>query len=795
MRSVHNRTTCAWMACAILILAGIEAAVVRAQKPAALAGSVLDATGLPLPGAEVTLRGSREWIMETDAAGRFDVQNLPEGEYELTSTRRGFVSSHQVIRLAAGQTTTVTVMLTVLMLEQTVVTAEKAGEADVQTTPMAVTVLTGTQLARLQDRTIEDLASRVPAVTFSQNTGLAQLTIRGIGTNAVFAGSDPSSAVYLDGVYLARPAMALAELFDLDRVEVLRGPQGTLYGRNSLGGAINLISKAPTDRFDASVQVGGGERAAFRTAARVSGPILKGRLMGSAAIVRSVRSGAVRDLDRPDHPLGGEDVIAARGQLRMVFTPRSELQIAGDVSRRDQPPVYYSKILAVKPGFAVDNPEGFYDVRTSVAAEGQTFQSGVAARFTWDLTPALRLTSLSAFRTLDFDVVVDGDASELDLDISRVHDIQHQLSEEVTIAHRTPKLTWIAGAFLFGEVHREPSSTVVPDAQLEFQLEPRVAADASAVFGQASVSLTSRLSAIAGVRYTHERKTIDNAGGLYTVGPPAAAVSGTAYAYSDAIAHDAWTPKIGLDLRATENLLVYASVARGFKSGGFNATSTAPGRGYGPEWAWSYEGGLKAALRDGRARVNLAAFLTDYTDLQVQTPITTTLLDVSNAAAATIRGVELEGATLLGSRTQVGGHLAWLDATYDRYVAIAPGNVGIDVAGHRLNNTPEWSGRIWIEWTRAIGRGYALSLRGDSTWKTTVFFTPFNDRVQQQRPLGLLDASVELGPTHRRWVIEAYGRNLTNEPYITGTNSAPLPAIGSRPGEPRLIGVQLTIGR
>ena len=153
--------------------------------------------------------------------------------------------------------------LRVQYLEHAVVTASKSGEADVQATPIAVTVLAGSDLARMQDRSVEDLAARVPGMTFSQNTGLAQVTIRGIGTNAVFAGSDPSSAVYLDGVYLARPAMALADFLDLERVEVLRGPQGTLYGRNSLGGAVNLITKNAherTRRLDSSGAAGTSAR-------------------------------------------------------------------------------------------------------------------------------------------------------------------------------------------------------------------------------------------------------------------------------------------------------------------------------------------------------------------------------------------------------------------------------------------------------------------------------------------------------------------------------------------------------
>jgi iron complex outermembrane receptor protein len=683
-----------------------------------------------------------------------------------------------------------------LLLEHAIVTASKIGETDVQTTPIAVTVLRGADLTRMQDHTVEHIAGRAPGVSFSQNAGLAQLTIRGIGTNAVFAGSDPSSAVYIDGVYLARPGMVLADFLDLDRVEVLRGPQGTLYGRNSLGGAINLITRAPTDDVEASVRVGGGSQGTFRTEARVGGPISRGRLMGSAAILRGVRTGQVNDLEHPDHPLGGDDVVSARGQLRAVFNPRSELHVSADLTNSDPPPIYYSKILAVKPGFDVDNPPGFYDVRASYPAEGRTFQSGASARFTLDLTPSVRLTSLTAFRNLDFDVVVDGDASELDYDISRVHEIQRQISQEVIVASRTPRLTWVAGAFLFDESDLEPSSTVVPPFGVEFQLNPRVQANANALFGQATVGLAPRVSATAGLRYTHEHKEIDNSGGLYTAVVPIRLLSDS-YSYTDEIEHDAWTPKFGLEARAREDILVYASATRGFKSGGFNATSNAPGRGYGPEWAWNYEGGLKTAVRGGRARVNVSAFYTDYTDLQVQTPITTSVLDVSNAAAATINGVEVEATTLVRDSVQVGGHIAWLNARYDRYFAVGPegGSVTVDVAGHRLNNAPEWSGRTWIDWTLATGGASTLSLRADSTWKSTVFFTPFNDNIQQQGPMGLLDISAEFSPSHRRWAVVTYVRNLTDHAYVTGSNSAPLPAIGGRPGDPRRVGLQFVVGR
>ena len=131
----------------------------------------------------------------------------------------------------------------------------------------------------------------------------------------------------------------------------------------------------------------------------------------------------------------------------------------------------------------------------------------------------------------------------------------------------------------------------------------------------------------------------------------------------------------------------------------------------------------------------------------------------------------------------------------NRYIATGVGGVSGDVAGRRLNNSPVWSGRSWIDWTRPISRARALSLRADATWKSTAFFTPFNDSIQRQRPLGLLDVSAEFGPTHGHWSVSAYARNLTNEDYITGSNSPPPPAIGGRPGDPRQVGLQLAVGR
>jgi iron complex outermembrane receptor protein len=322
-----------------------------------------------------------------------------------------------------------------------------------------------------------------------------------------------------------------------------------------------------------------------------------------------------------------------------------------------------------------------------------------------------------------------------------------------------------------------------------------VDATSAAVFGEATVGLTPRLTGTVGVRYTRERKDIDNAGGLYGLDPPMAPIPGRTYAYTDAILHTAWTPKFGLTMKVPRDALVYVSATRGFKSGGFNLSSTQPGLGFGPEWAWSYEGGLKTGFMNGRARLDVAAFHMNYTNLQVQTPVAVGVFDIGNAAAATVRGVEMETKWRIAPGLEAGGHAAWLDATYDQYTAVGLGGVTGDVAGKRLNNAPEWSGRLWVEWAGNIGQSKRLTVTADATAQSTVFYTPFNDDIQRQLPYGMLGGRAEYGPSHRRWAINIYARNLTSTDYVMATFGTSPVAFGGRPGASRQVGVQMVVQR
>jgi len=766
-----------------------------AQPTGTLAGSLFDHTGGALVSVALDVRGPVAREGTSDGTGGFEFRGLPPGDYELTAALSGFASIHRSIHIESGKTTSLSLTMIVTSLDQMVVTATKAGTADIQSTPLAISTISSTALSRFAIRTIAEAAPQTPLVTFTQNTTFGQLSIRGIGTNAVFAGADPSSTMYLDGVYLARPAMAFTDLLDVDRVEVLRGPQGTLYGRNAVGGAVNLITKAPSNDLERSARITFGTLAERRAEGRLSGALKRDRVMGSLAFARGARDGYVRDLNHSDHPLGGDDLTSARGQLRMVLGSRSDVVLSTDASAQAGRILSNHKILSIKPGFAVDNPPDPRDVRLSTVNSSTVRHSGAMARVTTHLTPSTVLVSTTGFRRLNNQYLSDADVSELDLLVSRVHEQQHQWSEEVTVSGRHSNVTWVGGLFVFAESEHQYVWVDQNASRTQVRLAPRVEARSRAVFGETTIQLAPRLAATVGLRYAREEKDIENAGGMYGLDAPMAALPGSTYAYTDSIVHTSWTPRLAVATTLSHHALAYLSATRGFKSGGFNLSSTRPGRGFAPEWAWNYEGGMKTTLMNGRARINVAAFQMDYTNLQVQTPIGIGVFDIRNSAAATIRGLELEPTSRIAGGLEAGGHIARLDATYDRYIAVGIGGVTGDVAGNRLNNAPAWSGRLWLQWTGNVGRSSRLTLTADATAQSTVFYTPFNDTIQRQPSYGLLGARGEFGPSNRRWAVNVYARNVTNTAYITAAFGASPVAFGGRPGPSRETGIQLIIGR
>ena len=307
--------------------------------------------------------------------------------------------------------------------------------------------------------------------------------------------------------------------------------------------------------------------------------------------------------------------------------------------------------------------------------------------------------------------------------------------------------------------------------------------------------MSSRVSLTGGVRYTDEQKDLHNTGGEYVLGTAILNNPASFYDFVDSASYHAWTPKGSIEVQASHDTFVYFSATRGFKSGGFNITAQEPGKAFNPEFAWSYEGGLKRTMAGGRVRANTAVFYNAYQDLQVQSFVRPAVIDISNAGAATIKGAEVEVVAAAGRGVQLAGNVSWLEATYDRYLATVPGGTTFDAAGNRLNNAPEWSGSGSAVYEFATGQTGTASVRGDVSWQSRVFFTPVNDAIERQRAYGLVHLRAGFEPRSRRWEIAVYVRNAGNREYITGTANVPVTAFTSRPGEPRNWGTQFTIRR
>jgi len=783
---IRMTTVLAAAACWGVVLAG-DAQVAGAQTTGELAGIVRDETGAVVPGVTVTFTGktlARPVVIETDHQGRFAI-SLPPGRYHVRADAAGFAGWEKEVELKAGGAT-LDVSLGIRLSDRVTVTATRTGTADIQTTGVAITALDTKTLDQAAVERIEHLTGLVPTLSVSQTPGdTPLLTLRGIGSNSAIPGAEPTVTMQVDGVYLARGTAMALDFLDVERVEVLRGPQGTLFGRNSIGGTINILTRQPTNTLETRARLTAGNYAKLRVEGAISGPLVRNRIMGSFAFLRGSRDGFVVDVDHPDHRLGSEDTWAGRGQLRFVFGSRHQLLVSGDYSSARGVPLTLARPLAPNPaappgtpGF--DIPDDFWSVRPNALADGRNKQGGAAARLTVRLGDTATLTSLTAYRDGDHRLFVDADTTEHALATTRTSSAGRQVSQEVTLAQRTTRLSWIGGVFWFDE--HLPGSIEIPP----FRAQSTIDADAWALFGQASYRLWDHVAVTGGLRYSHER---EEGHGIAQGGP--------VYDVMTEVADAAWTPKVSVEMEASRNTFLFLSVTRGFKSSGVNVFSQASGTTFRPELAWSYEAGWKRRLGGGRGRMNAALFHVDYRDLQVQSFIVPGLVEVSNAGRATSRGIEVEGALSAGGGLQFLGILSWLDAVYGQYVAVVgPNRVPVDATGKRLREAPTWSGSgaaIYEFKPVAIG---TVSVRSDVSWQSRVFFTPGNDAVQSQHAYALVHARTMFVPRSRRWEVSVYVQNLGRQEYVTGTWVATRGvAISGRPGRPRHWGTEFTIRR
>jgi len=681
--------------------------------------------------------------------------------------------------------------------------------------PSSVSVFGDSRLKDRQADQLNDIQYAVPNLYFEPGDGSnAVIFMRGIGQNDSLSFVDSGVAVYLDDVFIARSQAAFLDVFDVERIEVLRGPQGTLYGRNSPGGAIKFISAPAPDHLTGDIEAGLGNFGERIFKGRVGGPILGQKLRGKLAIAGRHHDGFARN-----DFLGGQDgdteSFAWRGSL--AWNPSRDLELTftadGKVDRPDtsRSPIRLTDVFAFSDPLA-DPPRSVtlppltdpFVAETNANGLNDITSYGFMLRADWMISPRWSLESISAYREMEFDLVLDTDGSPLPLiDIALFQD-QEQFSQELRLSYQGSRVNATAGVFYFDDEDRTlsgfdahsasifgfPLIMFVPGAELS---DTEQTTESIAVFAHSTIELTSRLALEMGLRYTRDEK--DSARRFETFPDPdlriteefpefLAGIGVAGPEFNGSKSWDAFTPRFSLSWQVDDNHMIYGSAARGFKSGGFDgrAVDEFQFQPFDPETVWTYEGGLKSTLFEGQLVANLAYFYSDYKDLQVtsfgreaETGFFQTLF--TNAAKARIQGVEVELSARPTQRLALQASAGFLDAEYRDFETLV-GGVTTDVSDRDLINSPKWNAHVAFNYRRPITQGLEVVINGDANYRGDVANEISNSALLRQEAYVLLNATISLASVDGRWELRAGGRNLTDKAIIVqGFNLSEFPGV------------------
>ncbi len=711
------------------------------------------------------------------------------------------------------------------VLEEITVTARKRKES-LQRTPIAVAAFSKADLEKRNLTNLMQVMSFIPNVTVSSTARggggpSANVYIRGVGQDDFLFTTDPGVGIYIDGVYFPRTIGGVMDLLDLKRVEVLRGPQGTLFGKNTIGGAINIISAKPTGETGgmAEVTVGGYNR--IDTRGNFDFPIIKDQLFAKISFSTKNRDGYGNRLDFAtkkilDKGLGNQNQTAVRAAIRWLPSDRITVDISADYSKWKQnsaptvvtkidiskafPTLQWNEVIGIPSGLPYDSRfliPGNVNDSYGTGPNGVSYDGwGVSGTVKWDLDDVVA-KSITAYRGFKTQFGRDGDGSPLPIVATNDKQKQHQFSEEIQFVGNSfdGRLHWQAGGFYFSEYDQDRNQVrlisgmykaleALPgplssgfggagnflnhflDLDLDIFNEMRISSIAG--FGQATFDITDKLSLTGGLRYTHEKKdyTLRHrriASGLFIV--PLTTVSNS---------WNAATPMANLQYQWTDNIMSYVSFARGFKSGGFNGrpTESALVETFNPEYVSSYEIGVKSQFLDNRLRLNLDAFYMNYTDMQVNVisfskNTGSLVLRTSNIGAARIKGVEMDFQAIPIAGMRVGGNLGYLSFRINQ---LDPTVVGVTMNSKGIR-APKWTMSAYAEYSWDIRNNGRFTVRGDWTYESASFSDITNTPSIIRKAHSIFNARLSYQMLQGQWEISLFGSNLTDKRFINSASS------------------------
>ncbi|MCG8442300.1 MAG: TonB-dependent receptor [Caulobacterales bacterium] len=730
--------------------------------------------------------------------------------------------------------------------DQIIVTATRR-ETGLQETPISITAFSGDELDARSMLSLADVGDYTPNMTFNEASepgggSSAQVFLRGIGQQDYLITSDPGVGIYANGVYLGRTTAGVLALNDLERVEVLRGPQGDLFGRNTIGGAINVVAREPViGEVEGFAEVGAGADSRFDYSGALNIPL------GQSAAARVSVSGLVRDgygsSTETDIDYGDDNNHAVRAQLLTRLSDNLELLFAGDYYMQDENGAHVI-FSGAREGYDENAAVGLYNafvrpfldptlpanstdlIATDPFVSSVTGPSsndsdswGVSAKLTYDANIG-EFKSITAYRGLDYDILNDNDG--VINDISRVddHTSQRQFSQEFQLVGDTGPLDWLFGVFYFHEEAEADTFNWVFTGRFD-ALEalpvtlacidpatapPPCATDPTFGFGFAPGGMGNPFNANLDIeRYTRQEITVDNYGVFsrfdYDVTDRLRGTLGLRYSYeekdyftfTDRLASntqsvaptnlsDSWgsfTPRVGLDFQASDDLFLYASAARGFRSGTFNgrASGQETVNTLDPEDVWSYEAGLKSTLAAGLLRFNLTGFYSDYKDIQLLFVNEDNQQEAVNAGTAEIYGVEAELFARPGEMFTLGANIGYLSTELQDVPEEIAALDNSFADGMELSKSSDWTVAVFGQIDVPLGTWAETSARLDYSYRSEFFQRPVNEEIALEPGYALLNARGSLSPLATPVTLSVYGTNLTDEIYnnaiiVGGTGAA-----------------------
>ena len=687
-------------------------------------------------------------------------------------------------------------------IDEIIITAQRTSE-NIQDVPIAVTALDATMLETKQVTDILDLQSEIPNINIATNTGTAsaaRIFLRGVGEDESRGAVDQAVGIYVDGVYIGRSVGSLFDVVDLEQIEVLRGPQGTLYGRNTIGGAIKLTSVKPQFENGGDVRVVLGNKNRYdlrgtgnlaisdRTAVRVTG-LLRERDGFHTVTPNGALSG------QGDDNVGGLHVASFRGSFLHEFNDDWSVLVTADQTLDRSDPIPDSRnpgddadndIFTIEPEPGTECPAtggfiGFglgcftnYNQRLKTRGISGTVEGALGN---------LELTSISGYRDLEDELT-----TRIGFPYSQATD-QNQFSQEFTIGSSSDDaLTWLAGVYYWNE-------DLVLNSTFVFPFTVDVKTESISAFGQASYDVTDALAITAGLRYTDETKDLD-----------ATRNDASGFAREESASFDNLSYTIGADYTLNNGDLVYGKYSTGFKSGGWSPDAFGPNAIFLPveeETLDSFEVGFKSDFAQNRLRLNGAAFFNVYESLQIAASVPGLGFTRFNVDQAEIKGVELEARFQLSKNFELNGNLGLLDAEYteltgdqarglnnnNNFDVCGPGGAAVvanDAAAIdcaldlELKNAPEYKVTMGAVWSKDTAGG-AMTISGNishegGSW-SLVANSPAHARVDA---LTLINARLAY-KSDNNWSAAIWGKNITNEEYYRATSATALTTYASDP--------------